>query len=74
MIYCVVPQELADELYDRLVDYYAGDPNVKVIVDRRAGERRRASGGDSEQERRRSRRDRRRARVPGEFPPIDAAV
>ena len=42
MIYCVVPQELADELYDKLVAYYADDPNVEVIVDRRKGERRRA--------------------------------
>ena len=40
MIYCVVPQELADELYDKLVAYYADDPNVEVIVDRRKGERR----------------------------------
>ena len=29
MIYCVVPEELADELYDRLADYYADDPNVE---------------------------------------------
>ena len=35
MIYCVVPQALADELYDRLADYYKDDPNVEVIVDRR---------------------------------------
>ena len=40
MIYCVVPEELADELYDRLVEYYRDDPNVKVIVDRRKSERR----------------------------------
>ena len=42
VIYCVVPQALADELYDKLVDYYKDDPNVKVIVDRRAGVDRRA--------------------------------
>ena len=36
MIYCVVPQALADELYDKLVDYYRDDPNVEVIIDRRA--------------------------------------
>ena len=42
MIYCVVPQALADELYDKLVDYYKDDPNVKVIVDRRAGVDRRS--------------------------------
>ena len=40
MIYCVVPAALADELYDKLVSYYADDANVTVIVDRRRGERR----------------------------------
>ena len=40
MIYCVVPAALADELYDKLVAYYADDANVTVIVDRRKGERR----------------------------------
>jgi hypothetical protein len=67
VIYCVVPQELADELYDKLVAYYADDPNVEVIVDRRKGERRErgATGGGGRQV-----RDRRRQRVPGEFPPV----
>ena len=36
MIYCVVPQALADELYDKLADYYKDDPHVEVIIDRRA--------------------------------------
>jgi hypothetical protein len=40
VIYCVVPAALADELYDKLAAYYADDPNVTVIVDRRRGERR----------------------------------
>jgi hypothetical protein len=40
LIYCVVPEALADELYDKLTAYYADDPNVSVIVDRRKGERR----------------------------------
>ena len=44
MIYCVVPQALEDELYDKLVDYYKDDPNVKVIIDRRAGADRRSRG------------------------------
>jgi hypothetical protein len=68
MIYCVVPHELADELYHRLVDYYEHDPNVEVIVDRRQGERRGVvtAGGA------RHLRDRRRPRVPGEFPATDA--
>ena len=46
VIYCVVPQALADELYDKLVDYYKDDPNVKVIIDRREGADRR-SGADA---------------------------
>ena len=73
MIYSVVPEELADELYDRLVEYYRDDPNVKVIVDRRKSERRRpAAKGEAEGEAQRELRDRRRHRVPGEFPPLDA--
>ncbi|MBI5104340.1 MAG: hypothetical protein HZB46_05025 [Solirubrobacterales bacterium] len=69
MIYCVVPEELAPELYDKLASYYADDPNVKVIVDRRKSERRGAEGPDGGHQR--ERRDRRRPRVPGEFPPLD---
>ncbi len=68
MIYCVVPQELADELYDKLAKYYEQDANVEVIVDRRKGERRDgATAGGARQL-----RDRRRARVPGDFPSTDA--
>jgi hypothetical protein len=67
MIYCVVPQELADELYEKLTAYYADDPNVEVIVDRRRAERRSANDGGGA----RQRRDRRRPRVPGEFPKLD---
>ena len=68
MIYCVVPRKLADELYEKLVAYYAEDPNVEVIVDRRRGERRgRGSPAGGEQ---RQTRDRRRPRVPGDFPPV----
>ena len=36
MIYCVVPRPLEEELFDRLSDYYKDEPNVEVIVDRRA--------------------------------------
>ena len=68
MIYCVVPQELEPELYEKLADYYADDPNVEVIIDRRKAERRDAAEGAGGQ---RQVRDRRRPRVPGEFPPID---
>ena len=69
MIYCVVPEPLADELYPRLSRYYEDDPNVTVIVDRRKSERREpgATGGGH-----RELRDRRRPRVAGEFPPIAA--
>lgn len=69
MIYCVVPADLAPDLYDRLAGYYLDDPNVAVIIDRRRGERRRGddgAGADSQ----RGLRDRRRARVTGEFPPL----
>jgi hypothetical protein len=67
VIYCVVPEPLADELFEKLVDYYAGDPNVTVIVDRRQRSRRhRSSPGGGQREL----RDRRRARVAGEFPDI----
>ena len=68
MIYCVVLQELADEHFEKLFAYYAEDPNVEVIVDRRRGEwRGRGSPAGGEQRRT---RDRRRPRVPGDFPPV----
>jgi hypothetical protein len=70
MIYCVVPQALADELYDRLVEYYKDDPNVKVIIDRREGPDRRAGQDAGEYKEKRQTRDRRHRRVPGTFPPI----
>jgi hypothetical protein len=70
VIYCVVPEELAGELYDKLTDYYAEDPNVTVIVDRRRSERReRGKPGPAGA---RQLRDRRRRGVPGEFPTVDA--
>lgn len=70
MIYCVVPEELAPELYDKLADYYAEDEGVQVIIDRRKRERRAITGGDRSEQR--ELRDRRRARIPGSFPSIDA--
>ena len=72
MIYCVVPEELAPDLLEKLTAYYADDPNVKVIVDRRKSERR-ARGSVAEGDQVREIRDRRRSRVPGEFPPIDTS-
>jgi hypothetical protein len=71
MIYSVVPEELAPELYDRLVEYYKDDPNVRVIIDRRKSERRGHVAEGDEAAQQRARRDRRRARIPGEFPQLD---
>jgi hypothetical protein len=63
MIYCVIPEALAEELYEKLSKYYESDPNVEVIVDRRKSERRaRGSTGGGKREI----RDRRRRR-PGTF-------
>jgi hypothetical protein len=71
VIYCVIPPELEDELYERLVAYYKDNPDVTVIIDRRSGpDRRRA--GEQVDENRRQTRDRRRARIPGTFPKADA--
>src|SRR5204862_3302548 len=74
VIYCVIPPELADELYDKMVEYYRDNPNVTVIIDRRAGpDRRTRNGGGGDGARNeRAIRDRRRSRVPGTFPETDA--
>jgi hypothetical protein len=67
----VIPREFADDLYDKMVDYYKDNPNVTVIVDRREGEDRRNGreyGGKREI------RDRRRARIPGTFPTTETVV
>ncbi len=70
MIYCVVPEALEAELFDKLTAYYADDENVTVIVDRRRSERR-GPGDDPAAAEQREIRDRRRQRVPGEFPRIE---
>jgi hypothetical protein len=70
MIYCVIPRELESELYERMVAYYADNPNVTVIIDRRSGpdrRRGRSFGGLREL------RDRRRRRASGTFPKLDVA-
>ncbi len=72
MIYCVIPPELEDELFDKLVDYYKDNPNVEVIVDRRTGPDRRQGEDPGEFKERRQTRDRRRAR-PGTFPSTDVS-
>jgi hypothetical protein len=71
VIYCVIPAELETELYEKMVAYYADNPNVTVIVDRREGDDRRSGrkyGG------KRMTRDRRRARIQGTFPNTEPAA
>jgi hypothetical protein len=68
VIYCVIPKELEEELYDRMVEYYKDNPNVTVILERREGPDRRHGreyGGKREL------RDRRRRRAPGTFPEVE---
>jgi hypothetical protein len=69
VIFCVVPEPLSGELYEKLSKYYEDDPNVEVIVDRRKSERRDGTTGGGQREV----RDRRRPRVVGDFPPLSAA-
>jgi hypothetical protein len=66
VIYCVVPEALADDLLDKLTSYYSTDPNVTVIVDRRRSSRRDNESGGGKREV----RDRRRPRIPGELPEL----
>ena len=83
VIYCVVPEALEGELYDKLVDYYKDDPNVEVIIDRRGNDRRKErdrrnerrgdeapKAEEDEKVPRREIRDRRNRRAPGSFPPL----
>ena len=48
MIYCVVPEALEADLFEKLTAYYADDDNVTVIVDRRKSDRRNKRGPDGE--------------------------
>lgn len=68
MIYCVIPKELEDTLFEKLAAYYRDNPNVEVVVERRGGPDRRSGHSYGGQ---RVTRDRRRARVPGTFLPTD---
>jgi hypothetical protein len=80
MIYCVVPRELEDELFDKLTAHYADDDGVTVIVDRRHSDRRArnrrssvaraVSDRSGSGQQRRVIRDRRRARVAGDTLPL----
>jgi hypothetical protein len=67
VIYCVVPEILAEDLLGKLTDYYSDDPKVTVIDDRRKAARREAGAGGGGK---RALRDRRRPRVPGELPEL----
>ncbi len=67
MIYSVVPEELASELYDKLVAYYADDPDVTVIIDRRRAGR--APGGPPTADES-DFRGRRRRRAIGDLPTL----
>ena len=68
MIYCVIPQALADELYEKMVAYYKDDPNVTVIIDRRDGPDRRRVAGPTSTTSSGELRDRRQRRATGTFP------
>jgi hypothetical protein len=71
VIYCVIPRELEDDLFEKMVEYYKDNPNVTVILDRRDGPDRRDGQEDGSFRERRETRDRRRARMPGTFPSTD---
>jgi hypothetical protein len=73
MIYCVIPRELEEELYEKMVAYYADNPDVTVIVDRRHGNDRRQRSAEAGPGQRQV-RDRRRARIPGTFPATDVSA
>jgi hypothetical protein len=68
VIYCVIPEALEDELFEKMQTYYAADPNVEVIIDRRRSSRRTAGSDGSTESNQRVVRDRRRARVLGDIP------
>jgi len=47
VIYCIIPGDLAEELHQPLREFYRGNPEVEIIVERRERERR--SGDDRRQ-------------------------
>lgn len=67
----MIPRELEDQLFEKMVEYYQDNPNVTVIVDRREGPDRRHGQQDASFKERRQIRDRRRPRVPGTFPDVE---
>jgi hypothetical protein len=69
-IYCVIPEALEDELFQKMVEHYKDDPDVEVIVDRRQGRDRRKASGNTGPDERREIRDRRQRRPSGSFPKL----
>jgi hypothetical protein len=69
VIYCVIPPELEGELFAKLVAYYENNPDVTVIIDRRRASGRREAPASPETH---AVRERRRVRIPGTFPAIEA--
>jgi len=70
VIYCVIPPELEGELLAKLTAYYEDNPDVTVILDRRRRRGAREAPASTPEARRM--RERRRVRIPGTFPAIDA--
>ena len=46
VVYCVVPSDLAGELYEPLKEFFSEDPDVAIVIDWRTSERRRAERRD----------------------------
>jgi RNA polymerase sigma-70 factor (ECF subfamily) len=62
ILYCVVPRDLADRLYEPLRQHFGEDPNVEVVVERRVGDRRVGRTRRAADETSRAREERRRIR------------
>jgi hypothetical protein len=70
VIYCVIPPELEGELFAKLTAYYEDNPDVTVIIDRRRRSGAREAPAATPEAR--CARERRRLRIPGTFPSVDA--
>ena len=72
MIYCVIPPELEGELFAKLTAYYEDNADVTVIVDRRRRSSVREVPATTPEAR--AARERRRQRIPGTFPSLEAPL
>jgi hypothetical protein len=70
VIYCVIPPELEGELFAKLTAYYEDNADVTVIVDRRRRHGVREVPAPTAEAR--ALRERRRVRIPGTFPSLEA--